>query len=400
MEERQAAPVSIRRVLDKELCRKLVQSSSLTIGCNVLITDERGYVVASDRKEREDTLHEASIEVIESGQTAYHDEAAAQRLAGTMPGMTIPLLMEGHVIGTIGITGVPQEVSRYAVLVQQMTQIFMSFQNRQQSSAWMDHRQQTLLREIITFDGKLRQPSEVYSAAYEMGVDLKLPRAAILVKSLSRPPESAGMEEQEAGERRIRAALEEFFSGQNDFICAQSDTEFVVLACLPEGPEEEGIQALLERCGLLEERLREERDFQIGVGAPANGLESLRRSYEDACFTVRVIQTGVRQESCLSIRELSLERLAASLPEEVCTEAERILPEGLFLSARGGEVLELIDHWCRLRFHFTRTAEALHIHKSTLVYRFQRIQEIYGLDLYDFQRVMAVFLLSLRRRLS
>ena len=149
MEDRNPAPVSIRRVLDREMCDKLVQSSSLTIGRNVLITDEKGYVLASNMEGRAETLHEASLEVIRTGRTAYHDEKAAAKLKGTRPGMTIPLLVDGQVIGTIGVSGEPQEVSRYAALVQQMTQIFMSFQSRQQTYARVDYQQQNLLREAV-----------------------------------------------------------------------------------------------------------------------------------------------------------------------------------------------------------------------------------------------------------
>ncbi len=39
------------------------------------------------------------------------------------------------------------------------------------------------------------------------------------------------------------------------------------------------------------------------------------------------------------------------------------------------EVLLTIEHWFQQRFNFVQTAQALHIHKSTLVYRFRRIRE-------------------------
>lgn len=41
-----------RQVLDKELCDKLVQTASLTIGCNVLITDKSCRVVSSNDPRR------------------------------------------------------------------------------------------------------------------------------------------------------------------------------------------------------------------------------------------------------------------------------------------------------------------------------------------------------------
>ena len=386
----------IRSLLSKQLCDKLVQSSSLTIGCNVLITDERGYVISSDDQSREGNLHEASLEVIASGQKAYHDPAAAQRLVGTRPGMTIPLLLEDQVVGTIGITGSPQEVSKYALLIQQMAEIFLSFQSSQQTSAQRDSQKQTLLREIITFDRRIRQPAQVYDMAYEVGIDLHLARAAILLRKQG---EDEGLLRDPARFRskQARRLLRKYFGGPKSIIFPQSDMECVVLA--ETGGAGEG--ALQQRCREMEaEAARLGWQVHIGIGAGSETLEGLRRSYEDACFAVRVRQTGVRQDNCLSVRDLVLEKLAASLPEEACLEAEKDCYARLVQSAKFEETMQLIDHWCRLHFHFTRTAEAMHIHKSTLVYRFQRIQEIYGLDLYDYDRVTALLLLNIRRRLK
>ena len=386
----------IQNLLSKELCDKLVQSSSLTIGCNVLITDERGYVISSDDQSREGNLHEASLEVIASGQKAYHDQAAAQRLMGTRPGMTIPLVLEGQVVGTIGVTGSPQEVSKYARLLQQMAESFLSFQSSQQTTAQRDSQKQTLLREIITFDRRIRQASEVYSMAYEMGIDLNLRRAVILLR---KEGEADGTLRPwpRLCTKQIRQILRQYFGDAQNVICTQSDMECVILAQV--GEEGEGV--LRQLCQDMEaETLRLGGRSYIGIGSAADSLEGLRRSYEEACFAVRVLQTGVRQDNCLSIRNLALEKLAASVPEDACQEAERDGYGRLVRSPKFEEIMQLIDHWCRLRFHFTHTAEAMHIHKSTLVYRFQRIQEVYGLDLYDYDQVMTLFLLNIRRRLK
>ncbi len=400
MEGKRMALTAGRRILNKELCDKLVQSASLTINCNVLITDEQGYVISSNDLEREGTLHEASLEVVRSQHKIYHDSSAAMRLVGTMPGMTIPLFLEETVIGTIGITGSPQEISRYGALIQQMAQVFLAFYSQQQTTAQMDYRKLRLIREIITFDKRTHQPEGVYNIAYEMGIDLNLPRAVILVKNTAEGGENPGGEEPNLISNRLREKLAGWFPGEQDIICPMNDTEFAVLACLPEGKSEERVEKLLETCQSLAKEAEEESlRLQIGIGAPVDSLDGLRRSYEDAAFVVRILQIRRLSAGCLSVDALSLEKLACYLPEELCQEMETGLYQKIFSAKKRDEVLETVYHWCQQKFHFTDTAQALHIHKSTLAYRFRRIQEIYGLDLYDFDRVMALYLLHIRRSL-
>ena len=401
MDRKRSAPFAGKKVLDKGLCDKLVKSASLTIGHNVLITDETGHVLSCNDERREGTLHEASIAVVESGRKAYHDSGAAKRLRGTRPGMTIPLFIETSVIGTIGITGSPQEISQYALLIQQMSQIFLAFQIQQRSSAQMDYRRQSLLREIAAFDNRTPHPAAVYNNAYEIGVDLNAPRAAILIEAFADSRGEPSPEDLTLFKDRTLEKLTRLFDRTHDFICPQNDTEYVVLALLSEGEKDGGMEEVVQKCRQLADEMQGEgQRLQIGIGSRAHSLEALRLSYKNAYFAVRVLQTRLRRDACLFIGDLVLEKLAASLPEDLCSDVESAFFHNLLQSKNGEEIMQVVENWCRLRFHFARTAAALHIHKSTLAYRFRRIRELHGLDLYDFDRVMALYLLIVRRKLN
>ena len=323
------------------------------------------------------------------------------KLEGTMPGMTIPLFMGEEVIGTIGITGSPQEISRYAALIQQFAQIFMSFQSQQQTTAQQDYRKQNLIREIVTFDKRIRDPEDVYGLAYEVGLDLNVPRVAILIKNGQDGNGQLTEEEKGLAAEHVTEILSKYFSDSQDFICPQNNAEYVVLACLPDGLQESSMESILHTCQEMEQELIQSgHPVLVGIGSMAGSLEGLRLSYENASFVLRILQAKIREDSCLSIADVMLEKLAANLPEDLCEEAANTLFQTILHAPNYDEIISIIECWCRLRFQFTKTAEALHIHKSTLVYRFRRIQELYGLDLYDFDRVVALYLLDIRRKLK
>ncbi len=400
MERKKRTRLTRGKALDKGLCDKLVQSASLTIGHNVLITDEAGYVLSSNDKLREGTLHEASVDVVKTGEKIYHDSSAARRLKGTRPGMTIPLFVDSRIIGTIGITGSPQEISQYALLIQQMSQIFLDFQIQQRSSAQRGYQRQNLLREIVTFDNRTNHAPTVYNKAYEIGIDLNAPRVAILTETLSDGPDGPSQEDLFLLKDRIVDKLAQFFNRTHDFVCPQSETEYVVLALLPEGIQESGMEEIMQKCRRLGDEAQEEGiRLQIGVGSFADSLETLRLSYRNAHFALRVLQAQLRGTTCLSIGDVVLEKLAVSLSEDICDEVESGFFGNILQAKKCDDIMQIVKQWCQLRFHFAQTAAALHIHKSTLSYRFQRIKELYGLDLYDFDRVIALYLLIVRHKL-
>lgn len=82
------------------LAIEFAKSTGELIGRNLIITDENGIVIGSDDPSRLSTLHEASLEVIETGQAKSHDEVMAGRMIGVKPGITLPIELSGKVIGT------------------------------------------------------------------------------------------------------------------------------------------------------------------------------------------------------------------------------------------------------------------------------------------------------------
>src|ERR1700742_1884616 len=100
------------RVLTPELAAEIADETTRILGHNVLITDENARVIGSGDVSRVGTIHEASVEVVKSGVAASHNTKEAAALVGVRPGITMPIVLDGAVIGTVGITGSPAQVVR------------------------------------------------------------------------------------------------------------------------------------------------------------------------------------------------------------------------------------------------------------------------------------------------
>lgn len=389
--------MSVSNLLNKNFCDKLVQSSSLTTGHNILVTDEEGYIIASSEPERIGSLHEASIKVIHSGQRIYHDRNAVRSLAGTKPGMTIPIRDDTHVIGTIGITGAPHEISQYAMLIQQFTQIFINFQSQQLIATDNQYKMQAFIREFTTYTNYSQYQDSLREKAYEFGIDLSAPHVAVLLETL--PSHQTATPQDAAQQRRqLLERLRQHFSARQDFAAPSSDSEYIILASMA---GQDAQAAVLRKLGALEaEAVPAGIRFRIGIGTPAASLEALRLSYEKARLAVRILRCRLRQTTCLAICDASFEALADSLPDKICAELEETLLAPVFAARNRDEILLTIEQWYRSGFNFMQTAQALHIHKSTLLYRFRRILETCGLDLHDLDKAIAAYALIVRQRLE
>src|SRR5213076_1450970 len=114
---------AVAPVLTTGLAQEIAGETSAIIGFNVLITDRDGMVIGSGDTTRVGSFHEASVDVMRTQQPATHSAAQARSLRGVRPGITLPIVLNGTALGTVGITGSPADVRRFGLVVKRQTVI-------------------------------------------------------------------------------------------------------------------------------------------------------------------------------------------------------------------------------------------------------------------------------------
>ena len=81
-------------MLGQALAQQIANEITDVIGHNVLITDDSGIVVGSGDESRMGQFHEASVEVVRARRTYGPLQEDVRDLIGTLPGVTIPLVID------------------------------------------------------------------------------------------------------------------------------------------------------------------------------------------------------------------------------------------------------------------------------------------------------------------
>lgn len=121
----------------------------------------------------------------------------------------------------------------------------------------------------------------------------------------------------------------------------------------------------------------------IGIGRPVDALIGLRDSYREARQALSMARR-LAEPNPLYFGELNVYRLLFQLeysPElgSFCLETIGTLIE--YDRAQGTDLIETLNAYFAHKGNLSATAEALFVHRNTLLYRMERIHEISGLDL-------------------
>jgi len=257
-------------VLTPELAAEIADETTRILGHNVLITDEKANVIGSGDVSRVGSIHEASVAVVESGVAESHDAKQASALVGVLPGITMPIVLDGAVVGTVGITGSPDTVVKLGRLVQRQTEILLRESLFQRTRLLRENRLAQLVRDIVLFDPRLVEDRIVMASGLELGYDLTAPRVAVVFEVQPGP---------ETYRSSVRA-IGEIFGSRLDVVAELSAGKYVVLHHLSSQDDEHVRDRALRAAELL--RDRHGIVMHVGVGEAGDDVASLAASYDDA----------------------------------------------------------------------------------------------------------------------
>ncbi|MBF6670303.1 sugar diacid recognition domain-containing protein [Glutamicibacter sp. FBE19] len=119
--------------LSGALAQKVVDTIAPTINRHVNIMNAHGIIIASSDASRVGTLHEGSVEAIRRNEAIRVTQA--DETAGTQPGVNLPLALNERLCGVVGVTGAPHEVEPLADLIALTVQLLFAQEREHSRSA-------------------------------------------------------------------------------------------------------------------------------------------------------------------------------------------------------------------------------------------------------------------------
>lgn len=362
--------------LDAKLAQEIVARTMQIIDSNINVMDARGRIIGSGDRERIGELPEGALLALSQAQVVDIDDGMAKHLYGVRPGINLPLKIDGNIVGVIGLTGNPGQLRQYGELVC-MTAEMMLEQARLLYMLAQDSR----LREELVLN--LIRAEEVTPAltewAQRLGIDIHQQRVAAVVDSGQFGVDSAMAEQQQL--QTLLTTPE-----RDKLIAIVSLTEMVVLKPALNSHGRWDAEEHRRRVDSLFSRMNESSRLRvrIALGNFFTGPGGIARSWRTACTTMAVGKQRHPDERRYFYPDLMLPVLLDSLRGG--WQANELVRPLVKLKAMdsNGLLRRTLIAWFRHNVPPTPTSRALFIHRNKLEYRLNRISEMIGLDLANF----------------
>lgn len=381
--------------LSYELAQQIVDQVKQILDKNISLCDAEGLVTASSYPDKIGTIYPAAANPSNEQPKLISNDGHAVVIA--------PLTLHGQIAGSLVIYD-DANWQEHLKLVKSLTELLAErYLELQEPLPESKDRIIYRLLKAETPD----QLDEISADATLAGFDLNRPRIAMVVRLVNFwQTFFKGEEEADSREaniirfrHKIEQALQGFFTASPDNIVAYlGDDMFVVLKDISTTAEEKFAELLEKNWQTIFTPIKSNliTGITVGIGSFHPDLIGLQSSYREADLALELGERMWGPDRLYHINNLGVAGIIAeSSAAKKIDFADRLL--GPLMSH--AELVRTMEMFFKHNLNLTNTAEALQIHRNTLIYRLDKITSIINLDPRYFQEAVQIYLALLIKRI-
>lgn len=367
----------------------------------VTITDTNGYIVGSSDPARLNQFHPSAYEILCERQPIESWDIATDSYVNVPEGVQLGygerVIYDGECIGLIGLVGAPEEIKQSIKTAQLVLQLMLDRKKASDELKLISKDKKAFLLRLL--QGQYGSPEWIKERADTYKIDLSRPRYVLTVQiNLEKFEEKSPLELSRIKETMHRA-IRSIFSEQEDLLYEYDTGETVLLTAGKHSDASQRRRQIEKAAARLYAELREQCKVSalIGVSEECGDYTGIPLALRQGRMAAEIGAKTENGEGLYFYSQMRLGRIVASFSPEIRPILQRDILSKL-LENHGDSLLETLFAYFEMNGNVSQTADKLFIHRNTLQYRFRKIKEITGFDVYNIDDLVQLRLAVLQYR--
>jgi len=361
-------------MIEPEMARRFIEQITRYTEYNINIMDQRGVIIASRDPSRVGSYHEAADRIIHGREevVVIRDD---RTFPGVLPGINMAIMLDGRREGVVGVTGDPDRIRDVAMITRMAMEAMLRYEKQQEEIRLRRNRKEHFLSLLTQVE--FAPPSEIRGIARQLDLQESFPRVPVLCRLKA----GAGGK---AGGPSAEEALEALRRGRGhwvqDFSYVMDETHLLVFKTIKTDKRRsfmeyrEEIRDYLEYIRSWTEQKGIDAVFYVGT------LQDSFSQYYYAYRHCRWLESHVdRPEKIVFFRDHIREYFRILVPRQELQRIFHIYDDMLGESDKK-QLAEIAGALEDTNYNLTEASARLFLHKNTLVYRYNRMKDILGID--------------------
>ncbi|MBU7595760.1 CdaR family transcriptional regulator [Metabacillus halosaccharovorans] len=380
-------------IINSELAYPIINKIKKLVDYNINIMNEYGMIVASGDSERLHEIHQGALQVIKTKKEIVIYPENTKDYLGAKSGVNLPVEYHDKIIGVIGITGHPDDVWEIAQILKVTVEVMIGQRELNNQLQYQNKIVENWVKDLI--HPTIIDIEKLKSDAFHyLNIDLQQDVTIFLVKFEDLNVDSADLEvnlmyQQKRDDRikKIRASIQNIlFSAFIECSC-----------CLIAVHSMKQNSYLTIAKSIINLFPAYKHQMNIGIGNGYKGIDGYRKSYLEANNSLQLMNKFPVEGNISHISNWGIKNLINNVPYDILKSFhDQFLT---FAEKLTDEQKHTLEHLILSNLNMKITAEKLHIHRNTLIYRLDTIAKQTGLDPKSYQDLVILHFLMMIEQL-
>ncbi|MGO2457871.1 sugar diacid recognition domain-containing protein [Vibrio casei] len=371
-------------LLDDKLAQQIVDRTMKIIGTNINVMDQYGIIISSGDSLRIGQIHDGALLAINHGDTVEITEQSSHGLKGVKPGINLLLKYNQEIIGVVGITGNPDDIRNYAAMVKMTSELIIERSLLIEQLQWDKRHVEEFISSWV--NGELEQ-DELNHWAQRLNLSLTDPRVAVVIEV-----QKNTSNDYLTTIRKIVDLLE--FPQRNNLVAVIAMNEIVVLKPCKTEPKSWSHSHESQRIDELLMQLTQHDidNVKISLGQFYPNLNQVPLSYQSA---KQVLSLGKKHDPFAQKYLFEDFRIPVLLtPLTNSWQGEQLSQSIIKLKQwdKSGQLMKTLYSLFEHQGNLKHCSENLYIHRNTLRYRLNKIEEITQISPHTFNGLVELYI--------
>lgn len=360
--------------LNKEIAQKIVERANKIINYSINVMDQEGDIIASSDISRVGQRHSGAVIALRENKAIEVDAQLEKSWYFTVKqGINLPFSYMGSNIGVIGISGDPNSVRQYAELVKITAEFIIEQAILLDRERWNYRYKEEFISQLITKDNNL---PDLEKHAKFFDIDLSTPLIAVIIH-LNNPT-------LDLLQNLMNYWMIDIHDKLRPLIAVTAFNEIVILhPYLATNKDEHYLKLLPPSINI--------KHFKIVVGGYFDNVENLYLSYQTAQETLKYINKMYPKKNIAHYQDYRLPVLLNTSLQGWKADELLCFYKKLQISDPKKIYQKTLKSYFLNNCDLIHTSNKLHIHLNTLRYRLDKIEQITGLSINNFDEKMMLY---------
>lgn len=374
-------------VIDSAIANRIVDRTMKIIGHNINVMNAQGVILGSGSNERIGSIHEGALLAISQNRNVEINQDIAPSLHGVKSGLNLPLHYQGQIVGVIGITGQPCELAQYGELLKMTAEMIVEQANLQDQLQWQNRQKEEFILQLIRDEDK--DVDQLTHWGHQLGIDITVERVVAII-------EIESVKQQQVHNNQALKQIVHLLQhpDRNNLIAMTSLNQLVILKPAYLNGKQWDPELESHRIDKLLKRIpaNMELNLNISLGHFFIGIEGIAKSYRTAKETLAIGKSLNPESSKYLYEDYALQVIFTGLKQHWRGDALSAPYLKLVEADKNGVLQKTLSVYIQHIGDHKQCAEVLFIHRNTLRYRLDKIQQITGTNLQEFHHLLNLYL--------